>query len=40
MEEQHRRIIRNEIDTFRDLFKQWVVSFEKDDWEDGWGLFL
>ncbi len=40
MEEQYRLIIRSEIDTFRELFKQWVASFEKDDCEDEWGLFL
>jgi len=40
MEEQHRQIIQNEIDTFREIFKQWVGSFEKDDCEDEWGLFL
>ncbi len=40
MEEQHRQIIRDEIDKFRELFKQWVASFEKDDCEDEWGLFL
>ncbi len=40
MEEQYRLIIRNEIDTFRKLFKQWVATFEKDECEDEWGLFL
>jgi hypothetical protein len=40
MEEQYRLVIRNEIDTFRELFKQWVATFEKDDCEDEWGLFL
>ena len=39
MEEQHRQSIRNEIDTFREVCKQWVASFEKDDCEDEWGLF-
>jgi hypothetical protein len=40
MEEQYRLVIRNEIDTFRELFKQWVATFEKDDCEDEWGLFV
>ena len=40
MEEQYRLIIRNEIDKFRELFKQWVAMFEKDDCEDEWGLFV
>jgi len=39
MEAEHRLIIRQEIDVFRDLFKQWVASFEKDEYEDEWGLF-
>lgn len=40
MEEEHRLIIRNEIDKFREIFKQWVASFEKDEFEDEWGLFV
>ncbi len=40
MEEQYRLVIRKEIDNFRELFKQWVASFQKDDCEDEWGLFL
>jgi hypothetical protein len=40
MEEQYRLVIRNEIDKFRELFKQWAANFEKDDCEDEWGLFL
>ncbi len=40
MEEQYRLIIRSEIDNFRELFKQWVATFKKDDCEDEWGLFL
>jgi len=40
MEAEHHLIIRQEIDTFRELFKQWVASFEKDEYEDEWGLFM
>jgi hypothetical protein len=40
MEEEHRTIIRDEIDKFRALFKQWVSSFKKDECEDDWGLFV
>ena len=40
MEPQHRLIIRDEIDTFKELFKTWVASFVKDDCEDEWGLFV
>lgn len=39
MEAEHRLIIRQEIDAFRELFKEWVASFEKDEYEDEWGLF-
>jgi hypothetical protein len=39
MEPEHRHIIRQEIDIFRDLFKQWVASFERDEFGDEWGLF-
>ncbi len=35
----HCDIIRDEIDNFRVLFKTWVATFEKDEFEDEWGLF-
>lgn len=31
--------VRNEIDIFRASFKEWVNGFEKDEFEDEWGLF-
>jgi hypothetical protein len=37
--DEHGRLIRAEIDKFRELFKVWVASFEKDEFEDEWGLF-
>ncbi|WP_153795778.1 hypothetical protein [Foetidibacter luteolus] len=40
MEEEHRLFIREEIDKFREIFKEWVASFEKDDYGDEWGLFI
>ncbi len=40
MEEEHRRIVREEIDRFRKLFKIWIATFEKDEFEDEWGLFI
>lgn len=40
MEPQHRQVIRDEIDHFRDLFKAWVGTFKKDEFEDEWGLFV
>ena len=39
-EDQHRMIICDDIGIFRDLFKQWVATFEKDDCKDEWGLFI
>jgi len=39
IEESHGMAIRNEIDKFRELFKQWVASFQRDEFEDEWGLF-
>ncbi|MBK6390801.1 MAG: hypothetical protein KA109_11420 [Saprospiraceae bacterium] len=39
MEEKHYYIVRAEIDQFRELFKIWVSTFEKDEHEDEWGLF-
>ena len=32
-------LVRDEIDKFRELFKEWVAGFEKDEFEDEWGLF-
>ncbi len=37
--EQDVELLRNEIDQFRQLFIEWVNGFEKDDYEDDWGLF-
>ena len=40
MSAEYRQVIRGEIDTFRELFKAWVRTFEKDEFEDEWGLFI
>jgi hypothetical protein len=40
MEPGHRQIIRDEIDHFREVFKAWVSTFKKDEFEDEWGLFI
>ena len=40
MEPEHRLVIRDEIDRFRELFKTWVATFKKDEFEDEWGLFV
>ncbi|MEQ1676958.1 MAG: hypothetical protein ABL876_09670 [Chitinophagaceae bacterium] len=39
IEEAHGRVIREEIDKFRMLFRHWVSTFERDEFEDEWGLF-
>lgn len=37
--EEHGMLIRAEIDKFRMLFREWVATFQKDEFEDEWGLF-
>jgi hypothetical protein len=39
IEEAHGMVIRDEIDKFRMLFRHWVSTFERDEFEDEWGLF-
>jgi hypothetical protein len=39
VEEAHGKVIREEINKFRVLFKEWVDTFEKDEFADEWGLF-
>lgn len=37
------KVLRTEMEEFREMFKEWVGTFEtleKDDYEDEWGLFL
>jgi hypothetical protein len=38
-DEQDVELLRSEIDQFRLLFIDWVNGFEKDEYEDDWGLF-
>lgn len=40
VDEEHIRIVRDEIDNFRKLFIEWVNTFQKDEFEDEWGLFI
>lgn len=40
IEEEYGKVIRDEIDKFRQLFRQWVSTFQKDEYEDEWGLFI
>ena len=39
IEEAHGMVIRDEINKFRKLFRHWVSTFERDEFEDEWGLF-
>lgn len=39
IEEAHGQVIRDEIDTFRERFREWVSTFQKDEYDDEWGLF-
>ena len=38
-EESHTNAVRKEIEKFREYFKEWVASFQKDEFQDEWGLF-
>ena len=40
IDESHLLVVRNEITAFRQLFIQWINTFEKDEFTDDWGLFL
>jgi len=33
-------VLVKEVEEFRSLFKKWVATFVKDDFEDEWGLYL
>ncbi|MCC6290110.1 MAG: hypothetical protein IT249_19705 [Chitinophagaceae bacterium] len=39
-EEKYAEAIQREMDIFRKLFKAWVNTFVKDEYEDEWGLFI
>ncbi len=40
IDETYCKIIRDEIDAFRGLYKEWIATFVKDEYEDEWGLFV
>lgn len=40
LEKSYVMAIRSEIDQFRELFKNWLATFQKDEYEDEWGLFI
>lgn len=33
------KVLREEIEQFRVVFSEWVKTFQKDDFEDEWGLY-
>ena len=39
-DENYKKVIEDAMDEFRELFKNWVATFQKDDFEDEWGLFI
>ena len=39
-EESYKKVIQEAMNEFRQLFKDWVATFQKDEFEDEWGLFL
>lgn len=38
--EDYGNVLRESMDEFKMLFKEWVSTFKKDDSEDDWGLFI
>jgi hypothetical protein len=43
VEKDYVKILRTEMEEFRELFKEWVKTFDKleqEEWTDEWGLFL
>ena len=39
-DEAHKQVIEDALYKFRELYKQWVSTFQKDNFEDEWGLFI
>jgi len=39
-EERYKKAIEKGMNEFRLLFRNWVSTFQKDDFEDEWGLFI
>lgn len=40
IERNYKEIIDEEMIQFRELFKNWIATFKRDDIEDEWGLFI
>ncbi|MEO8822685.1 MAG: hypothetical protein ABI366_03850 [Ginsengibacter sp.] len=39
-EESYKKVIEEAMNEFRQLFKEWIATFRKDEFEDEWGLFV
>ncbi len=39
-DKEHIETMRESMATFKERFKEWVATFEKDDYMDEWGLFV
>ena len=39
-EESYKEVIADAMNEFRLLFKDWIAAFQKDEFEDEWGLFI
>ncbi len=39
-DEGYKKVIEDAMNEFRELFKNWVATFQKDEFEDEWGLFI
>jgi hypothetical protein len=38
-DQEHKKVIEDALNKFRELFRQWVATFRPDEYEDEWGLF-
>lgn len=38
-DEEHKKVIEEGLNRFKELFRQWVATFKPDEYEDDWGLF-
>jgi hypothetical protein len=39
-DDTHKKVIEDVLLKFRELFNHWVSTFQKDAYEDEWGLFV
>jgi hypothetical protein len=39
-DEKYVDAIEDEMDDFKELFREWVSTFRKDEFEDEWGLYI